>query len=122
MHSMIEWLGSAFTPEQYVFWTRVECTAWTLADVFIVFYLLRLADLARAVMRKPPHRISYIVWICTLPPAALIPFLTRGTHIFAVELLVTVPHFLIIVSILALDAKTAVQALTRLLQITKSAS
>jgi hypothetical protein len=102
--SWIAWMGNAFSPEQYVFWTRIECTAWTLADVVIVFYLLRIGDLARAAARRERHRVSYVVLAATLPPAAVIPLEPGGQFIFLIEVLVTVAHFLIILYALAADA------------------
>lgn len=51
-------MGNAFTPEMYLFWTRIECSAWTLADVVIVFYLIRLANSARKALNRDPHVFS----------------------------------------------------------------
>jgi hypothetical protein len=115
MSALIEWMGGAFSPEQYVFWTRVQCTAWTLADLVIVFYLLRLANLARVITNAKPHQFSYVLFAATLPLSALIPFLSRGSTIFLVELAVTIPHFLIILYVLASDAKIMRDALTRVI-------
>lgn len=114
--SFIEWFGSLFSAQQYVFWTRLECTAWTLADIVMVFALLRIGDLARTVARQERHRIAYVILIATIPLAAIIPLEPSGEFIFLVELLVTVPHFLIILYVLLADAKPIVQTLSALLE------
>ena len=114
IHAVIEWMGTAFSPEQYVFWTRIQCTVWTLADLVIVFYLLRIGDWARGATGLERHRISYVIWAATLPPAAAIPFQTSGDVIFLLEILVTAPHFLIIVYVLIADSHAFIAALARL--------
>ena len=114
MAAWIQWMGSQFSPEQYVFWTRIECTAWTLADILIVFGVLRIADIARAVTGIERHRISYVVLMATLPLAAAIPLEPTGPFILFLEILVTVPHFLIILYVMARDARLFAAALTKL--------
>ncbi|NIA12437.1 MAG: hypothetical protein GWP08_00045 [Nitrospiraceae bacterium] len=113
---MIEWMGGLFTPEQYVLWTRIQCTAWTLADFVIVFGLLRISDRARAVCGRPGHVWAYGVLLATAPVAAVIPFARRGGLIFVIELLVTVPHFVLILWVLIADAGTFARALSRLVE------
>ena len=105
MQALIEWMGTHFSPEQYAFWAPTQCMAWTLADFVIVYYLLRIANLARDVMGVRPHRVSYAVLACTVPPALFIPFATTGGGLFALELAVTVPHFLAIVYVLIADTR-----------------
>ena len=121
IYSVIEWMGSAFSPQQYVFWTRIQCTAWTVADILIVYYLLRIGDVTRMFLKVDRHRVCYVIWLATLPLAVTIPFLTRGSHIFLIELLVSVPHFLIILYVLAADARYLVVSFSLLIQSTKRA-
>lgn len=120
MFSFVEWLGSLFSAQQYVFWTRIECTAWTLADIVIVFLLLRVGDLARAVVRRERHRIGYVVLAATIPLAAIIPLEPSGEFIFLLELVVTLPHFLIILYVLLADARPLLQTVAVLLERQKS--
>lgn len=111
---MIEWMGGLFSPELYVLWTRIQCTAWTLADFVIVFGLLRLGDRARAICGRSGHGWAYGVLLATAPVAAVIPFAQHGGLIFVIELLVTVPHFVLILWVLIVDAGTFARALSRL--------
>ncbi len=116
INAWIQWLGSHFSPEQYVWWTRVQCTAWTLADLVIVYYLLRTANLARRLQGALPHRFSYLILFATLPIAAFIPLAPTGSTIFALELVITMPHFVIIVYVLMADAPRFAAALNVLLR------
>ena len=109
-------MGNAFTPEMYLFWTRIECSAWTLADVVIVFCLIRLANAARKVLDRNPHVFSYLVLAATIPLAAFIPLAPTGGVILLIELAVTIPHFLLILYVLAKDARCFAAALHQLTQ------
>jgi len=116
LDALLNTMGNAFTPEMYLFWTRLECSAWTLADVVIVFYLIRLANAARRVLNQDPHVFSYLVLAATIPLAAFIPFAPTGGVILLIELAVTIPHFLLILYVLAKDAGCFAAALHQLTQ------
>lgn len=97
LHELILWLGAQFSPEQYLFWTRIQCLAWTAADLVIVFYAIRIANLGRSMARQAPHRIPYGILAATIP---FIPFVTiaaTGWGIFLLELAITIPHFCLLV-------------------------
>lgn len=96
MTDLIRDIGQHFSVEDYLVWTRLQGSMWTLADVVIVLYLIRVANLFRIYEGLRRHRLSYIVWGLTLPFSTLLPFAQSGAAIFRIELLVTVPHFLLI--------------------------
>lgn len=90
-------LAGRFTPEQYLYWTRIQCTAWTLADVVIVVLVLLLCNRVRAAVGLRAHVFSFAVvggTLCFLPG---IWFVQQGWAIFFIELAITVPHFLILI-------------------------
>jgi len=117
----ITWFGDLFSPESYLFWSRIQGPAWTLADFVVVYYVLRLANLCRGVMGRRPHRFAWLVLAGTIPFAATIPFIPSGTAFFKTELLVTVAHFLIILYVLVTDVETAAEALAKMLHVDQSA-
>ena len=100
-----------FTAADYLLWSRVQGTAWSLADVVIVFYLLRIANLCRDLSGLRRHRLSYATLAATLPLIALVPVLPSPQAFFRLELLITVPHFLLILYIGAADFHNILQAL-----------
>ncbi len=108
---IVEFLGSRFTHEQYLYWSRIEGTLWTAADIVIAFQMIRLGNLARGYVGSRLHRFSYLVLLATLPAAAFIPFVDSGGLFFRLELGVTIPHFLIILYICAADAQIGLRAL-----------
>ena len=89
-------LPASFSAEQYLFWTRIECIAWTAADAVIVYYILRLANLARAAGGKSPHVFSFAVLGATLLFTPIVFLAREGWSIFVAELAITIPHFALI--------------------------
>ena len=111
--NLLEWAGQ-FGPEQYLFWTRIQSVAWTSADLVIVFYLIRCANLARGVLERRPHRVSYVVLGMTALLAPCLFAAGSGRLIFALELVITVPHFLLILYLIAANARVLPAFLTEL--------
>lgn len=89
-------LPARFTAEQYLYWTRIQCLAWTAADVAIVLAVLRLANLARAHAGRRAHVFSYAALSATLLFVPFVFLAREGWTLFIVELAITVPHFLLI--------------------------
>lgn len=115
MAGLAQWMGTHFSPEQYLFWTRIQCILWTGADLAIVYYLLRLANLGRRVAGASPHRIPFAVLALTALGLPFIALANGGWQVFAWELLVTVPHFLLIVYVIIADFRMLPRALAGLL-------
>lgn len=109
--NLVRDLGSGFSQEDYLFWSRIQGTVWTLADIVIVLYLIRISNLFRAYLGRRRHRFSYAVLFATLPPSAFIPFVATPNGFFYLELAVTVPHFLLILYLILGDAGTALRAI-----------
>ena len=114
MLDLIHTIGGWFTPDDYMRWTHIEGSLWTLADFFIIFFSIRLANLLRQVVGARCHRASYFILFMTAPAAALLPFAPDGTAFFRLELMVTLPHFLLLLY-LAFDLPLALRALSIIL-------
>ena len=104
-------IGSTFSQEEYLFWTHIQGSLWTLADVVIVFYLIRITNLFRGYLGRRTHRGAYIVLAATIPFAAYLPLTSTGTSFFNLELAVTVPHFLLLLYICIGDASITLEAI-----------
>ncbi|HNT88258.1 MAG TPA: hypothetical protein PKL84_10375, partial [Candidatus Hydrogenedentes bacterium] len=100
-----------FSPEAYLYWTRIQCLAWTAADFVIVFFCIRIANLSRVALSRSPHRGSYLALAATIPFVPGIALAKTGMGIFLLELAVTVPHFLLIVYIIGANLRAAPKAL-----------
>lgn len=118
MIESIREIGSHFGPDSYLVLTRIQGSLWTAADVVIVWYLLKIADLMRAYLGVRRHRLSYAVLAATIPFALFLPVAPTGLSVFRIELFVTIPHFLIILYVLLSDAQYTARALHRRLSST----
>ena len=115
-HELILWLGQRFSPEQYLFWTRIQCIAWTAADLVIIFYLIRIANLARHMLGIPPHRIPFAILAATALAAPLLLVPQTGWRIFALEILITAPHFALILFTITANVRILADALVFVLE------
>jgi len=111
----ILWMSAHFSPEQYLFWTRWQCLAWTLADLLMVYLLIRLSNLARSAVQHPPHRIAYALLGMTALLTPLVLFAPNGGMLFVIELGITVPHFFLLGYLLAANVRVYAAFLAALL-------
>ena len=109
---LVRLIGDHFTHEQYMFWSRIQGTLWTAADVVLIVYLIRITNLFRRHLELRQHLWSYAVLGATLPFAALVPVVEDARTFFYLELAVTVPHFLLILYLCLGDAAKALRALS----------
>ena len=107
MSEWVEWSGQCFSTADYLLWTRIEASAWTLADLTILFYLTRIANLFRSHARRRPHVVPYAVLGATILPALLVPVAPSGWAIFRLELCITLPHFAAMLYILVANLRVA---------------
>ncbi|MBI4558318.1 MAG: hypothetical protein HY706_12120 [Candidatus Hydrogenedentes bacterium] len=103
-----------FTPHRYMTLTRLEGMGWTLADVVIVFLLIRIANLCRGYQGRRVHIFSYAVLASTLPFLPIIATAEDGMVFFCAELVVTVPHFVLILYVMLGDAQIGTMVLREL--------
>lgn len=110
---IIRQLGEWLTPERYIASTRILSSLWTLADLVIVFYLIRIANLFRRYNAIATHKIPYLVLAFTVPFTALLPFAPTGYAFFRLELIITFPHFVLILYLLIANANIAASAFAK---------
>jgi hypothetical protein len=116
MNEWILWIGGQFSPEDYLFWTRVQCLMWTAADVVIIVALARLANLARTREGARTHLFTCLVLAATIALAPFVILAPTGALIFVLELLITVPHFVLILYLLAANANRVARMLDDVLR------
>jgi len=115
---MMEWIisiGERYPADSLEWVTRLQCFGWTSADIVIVFSILQLANTCRSSLGLRLHRVSYLVLIATLFFVPVIFFARTGLVLFWVEVIVTVPHFLLIIYVLAANVTVFPQFLAKIL-------
>lgn len=113
MDTLLHW-AAGFTPEHYLWWTRLQCIGWTAADAVIIIALVRLANAARALAQRPPHLFPYLLLGFSLLFAPLVFIAPTGRLVFFLELLITLPHFILILYLLGVNHRVFRQLAARL--------
>jgi hypothetical protein len=105
---MPDWLwqiGERFSPERYLTLTRVQGCLWTAADYAIVVYLIRIGNLVRRHLGLRTHRVSWVILAATVPFALALLIAPTGQTFFRLDLVVTVPHFALILYLCVVNAR-----------------
>lgn len=122
MMDLLFHIGNRFPAESLTWLTTIQCLGWTSADIVIVVALLRMANACRGTLGMRKHQFSYLVLIGTLFFVPLIPFAQTGWTLFWVEVIITVPHFLLILYIFAVDWAVFPRFLAKAVQMQQGSS
>ena len=102
---MLLWLSRHFTNEAYLFLTKVQGVAWSIVDLVLILFLLKIIDLARK--KKKAKRILYR-YLLLLFTALLVPFLIFAKTSGAFSLLESIIcgiHFSILIYVVVMERK-----------------
>ncbi|MFH1137226.1 MAG: hypothetical protein V1816_14235 [Pseudomonadota bacterium] len=111
LDALFYWLAVNFTGERYLFYTKVQGLLWSLADIILVFALLKLADAIRKAAGRKTIKIRYgLLLFSALLTPLLIPA-RSPEHIFFIESLVCGLQFLILASTLASESRGVMEYL-----------
>lgn len=97
-------IGRGFSPECYLVTTKVQGILWSTADIALIYFLLKITDLARA------GQSARAVWryrlLCL--SATLVPFLVLATtsrRFFILESIIFGLQFTVLIYTLAADTR-----------------
>jgi hypothetical protein len=111
MDSLFLRIGYGFGPADYLFWTKMQLAAWSIADVALVFAVLRIIDIARSQVGKRRITIRY-VFLAISAGLTLLAFVAETSgQIFAVEAVVIGMQFMILIYSIAVDRRAVLALL-----------
>jgi len=94
MTDMLLWIGNNFSRDLYFTTTKIQGIFWSLADIAIIWYMLRIADFIRNQFGRPKITLRYYLLLLStlLTPFLLVmktakQFFILETAIFAVQYL-----------------------------------
>ncbi|MFH1490331.1 MAG: hypothetical protein ABII06_15605 [Pseudomonadota bacterium] len=102
---MLLWLSRHFTTETYLFYTRIQGVLWSIVDLVLIFFLLKMIELAGRKKGRKRIRFRYLLLLFT---AVLVPFLSFvGTSktFFLLESVICGIHFSILIYIVIMERK-----------------
>jgi hypothetical protein len=96
------WVGNHFSHEVYYTTTKVQGIFWSLADIAIIWYMLKIADFIRN--RTGKSKITWRYYLLLLT-AILTPFLLvmkTAKHFFILEAVIfAIQYLLLMYSVIA---------------------
>ncbi len=99
------WIGHGFTAEVYLLATKIQGILWSTADIIFIYFLLKLADLARKKNNKKKIFYQYhLLWLS----AIFVPFLiftTTSKQFFRLESIIFGLQFSILIYTIFADIK-----------------
>jgi hypothetical protein len=113
MDSLFLHIAEAFGPTEYVFWTRFQVVAWSVADISLVFAVLRIIDLARTNAGEPRIRVRYGLLAVSAGLTPVIFVLDSSQQIFRLEAAVVGLQFAILIFSIIIDRQTVLRFLLR---------
>jgi len=97
LETIFLWIGTNFTTEIYMLYTKLQGTLWSIADIVLVFVLLKIAGMVRKKTKKKEIVFRYLfLWFSAILTPVLI-FTQTSRQFFLFESLVCGIQFLIIV-------------------------
>ena len=105
MDSLLLWIGTYFTEETYMFYTKIQGMIWSLADFLLIFFILKIIDLVRANEGKGKIFFRYLfLWSsAVLTPLLILPQTKNG--FFLLESIICGIQFSILVYTVMVERK-----------------
>ncbi|MFH0843918.1 MAG: hypothetical protein ABIG67_01675 [Pseudomonadota bacterium] len=105
MDSLLLWIGTYFTEETYMFYTKIQGMIWSMADFLLIFFILKIIDLVRANEGKGKIFFRYLfLWSsAVLTPLLILPQTKDG--FFLLESIICGIQFSILVYTVMVERK-----------------
>ncbi len=113
MMEVVREFGAGVNADLYMTMTRVLSTGWTFADLAIIVLLIRTFNILRLYISIPTHKIPYVVLGITVPFSIALFFANSGWTFFYLELVITFPHFFLILYLLIANRQVTTRAFAK---------
>lgn len=106
-------IGRGFSPEVYLATTKVQGILWSAADIALIYFLLKIAGLARIAdgRRKVARRYRLLALSAVLIP--FLVFMPTARHFFILESIIFGLQFSILIHTLAADTRPVLALLAK---------
>jgi len=105
LEEMFLWIGSNFTPEAYLFYTKGQGLLWSGADILLVFMLLRISDLVRERQGRGKIRFRYFFLGASVVLTPLLLFTRSKREFFVLESVICGLQFAVLVYTMVAERK-----------------
>ena len=99
------WVGANFSTEVYMLSTKIQGILWSMADIALVYLLLKIATLVRAKKQKKKIIFRYFfLWFSALLTPLLI-FTDESEQFFLLESIIFATQYAILLYTLIVERK-----------------
>ena len=102
---MLLWLSRHFTNEAYLFLTKVQGAAWSVVDLVLILFLLKIIDLARKKKKAKRILYRYLVLLFTALLVPVLVFVKTSGAFFLLESVICGIHFSMLIYIVVMERK-----------------
>ncbi len=95
--TLLLWVGTGFTTEIYMISTKIQGIAWSIADIVLVFILLKIVDLVRQSSGKKRIFYRYLLLLVSAVLTPSLLFTQTARQIFILESIICGMQFAILV-------------------------
>jgi hypothetical protein len=112
MESLMLWIGTHFTADAYITSTKIQGLTWSLADIVLVFVLLKIAGMIRAKSGKKKILFRYLFLYLSALLTPLLLLTTTPRQFLWLESLICGIQFLILAYTVILEGKDVLRFVT----------
>lgn len=105
LETIFLWIGTHFTPEAYMFYSKLHGLLWSAADVVLILALLKIADWARRRREGKRIRVRYILVLFSALLTPLLLFSRTPKEFFRLECVICGIQFLILIYTVMVERK-----------------
>ena len=99
------WVSQNFTTEIYLFSTKIQGIIWSIVDIVLIYFLLRIIDLARAKIKMKRILFRYFFLLFSVVLTPFLVFVQTARVFFYLESIICGIHFSILVFIVFAERK-----------------
>lgn len=96
-------IAEGFTDDVYQRFTRVQMIAWSVADLLLVWVVLRISGYVRRAQRRPRIVFRYVLLAGSVFLTPLVPFVSDLDSVFRLESAIFVLQYAALLSSLVLE-------------------
>ncbi len=94
--NMLLWVGSHFSHEVYYATTKIQGIFWSLADIAIAWYMLKIADFIRNRTGRPKIIWRYYLLLLSAILTPVLLVLKTAKHFFILEAVIFAIQYLLL--------------------------
>lgn len=105
LEAIFLWIGTHFTPEAYMFYSKLQGLLWSAADIVLILALLKIADWARRRREDRKIRVRYVLLLFSAVLTPLLLFSRTPKEFFRLESIICGVQFLILIYTVIVERK-----------------